>query len=336
MSQSEDMDAINRYMRTTPLVTPEAFQIKDAFIRWWDNLNFLDRTLSQAAYDEARTRRNQLNIANQKTERDKAEMKEVIARGSSTEEYQGGKAPPIDKATGRVGTQVSKPTVAPTPSTMPDKNTPTVGKTRAKLQLGSRGEDVHEWQKFLGISPTTGYFGEVTVAKTKNYQKSNGLKDDGIVGPMTWAKAFPGAAAEPMVPEAVAFAPAPAPSPPLGNSPTKKVNPPPKPPAPKPPAQKPPTATASNKPPTSTFKPPPNQKPPAANNQTAVASATTKAKDKTKKAVAKVSHAGIFDVSGWPLWGKVAAVVTIAGGIIGAAMGKHKNAPRLFMGKDEH
>ena len=45
------------------------------------------------------------------------------------------------------------------------------------------------WQTFLGIE-VDGIFGSDTLAKTKDFQKKNGLEVDGEVGPMTWRAAF--------------------------------------------------------------------------------------------------------------------------------------------------
>lgn len=46
-------------------------------------------------------------------------------------------------------------------------------------------------QDFLGLKTTPsdyGYFGPKTTAAVKAFQKAQGLKDDGIVGALTWAK----------------------------------------------------------------------------------------------------------------------------------------------------
>jgi len=71
------------------------------------------------------------------------------------------------------------------------------------LKLGSKGEDVKKLQAKLGVE-TTGNFGPKTEAAVKAWQKSNGLKDDGIVGDGTWAKMFGAAtpAAAPAAPVA--------------------------------------------------------------------------------------------------------------------------------------
>jgi putative chitinase len=57
------------------------------------------------------------------------------------------------------------------------------------LKNGSKGEDVKKLQEKLGVE-STGTFGPKTEAAVKTWQKANGLKDDGIVGPATWSKLF--------------------------------------------------------------------------------------------------------------------------------------------------
>jgi Transglycosylase-like domain/Putative peptidoglycan binding domain len=56
------------------------------------------------------------------------------------------------------------------------------------LKLGSTGSAVKAVQRRLRV-PTTGYFGSKTHAAVKRFQRSRGLKADGIVGPAT-AKAL--------------------------------------------------------------------------------------------------------------------------------------------------
>lgn len=53
------------------------------------------------------------------------------------------------------------------------------------LRIGSTGEDVKKLQTKLGVE-SIGKFGPKTEAAVKAWQKKNGLKDDGIVGPITW------------------------------------------------------------------------------------------------------------------------------------------------------
>lgn len=55
------------------------------------------------------------------------------------------------------------------------------------LKLGSRGTDVITLQKKLNLHQD-GIFGPLTEEAVKEFQKSNGLTVDGIVGTKTWAK----------------------------------------------------------------------------------------------------------------------------------------------------
>jgi len=45
-------------------------------------------------------------------------------------------------------------------------------------------------QTIVGASPVDGDFGGGTEAKVKAWQLSNGLKTDGVVGPVSWKKMF--------------------------------------------------------------------------------------------------------------------------------------------------
>jgi hypothetical protein len=53
------------------------------------------------------------------------------------------------------------------------------------LKKGSRGSDVKELQRFLDIDDD-GIFGKGTEAAVKRFQIKQGVKADGIVGPITW------------------------------------------------------------------------------------------------------------------------------------------------------
>jgi hypothetical protein len=55
------------------------------------------------------------------------------------------------------------------------------------LKKGSKGEEVKDLQRKLGIS-VDGIFGSGTEQAVKNFQSKNGLTADGIVGNKTWAK----------------------------------------------------------------------------------------------------------------------------------------------------
>jgi putative chitinase len=55
------------------------------------------------------------------------------------------------------------------------------------LKLGSKGVEVEKLQNFLGL-PINGTFDETTDRGLKTWQKTNGLKDDGVAGPITLKK----------------------------------------------------------------------------------------------------------------------------------------------------
>lgn len=57
------------------------------------------------------------------------------------------------------------------------------------LKVGSTGDDVVKLQKKLGVDPV-GTFGPKTEAAVKDWQKTNGLTADGLVGDATWKKMF--------------------------------------------------------------------------------------------------------------------------------------------------
>jgi len=57
------------------------------------------------------------------------------------------------------------------------------------LKVGSEEEDVKKLQIKLGVDPI-GKFGPKTETAVKEWQKSNGLTADGIVGDGTWSKMF--------------------------------------------------------------------------------------------------------------------------------------------------
>jgi hypothetical protein len=58
------------------------------------------------------------------------------------------------------------------------------------IKMGSRGPEVKKAQQLLNQKGytlvTDGDFGPSTQAAVKNFQRANGLTDDGIIGPKTW------------------------------------------------------------------------------------------------------------------------------------------------------
>lgn len=58
------------------------------------------------------------------------------------------------------------------------------------LKLGSKGDAVKLVQAIVGASAVDGDFGRKTDALVRAWQTKQGLKSDGVVGPVTWAKMF--------------------------------------------------------------------------------------------------------------------------------------------------
>lgn len=76
----------------------------------------------------------------------------------------------------------------PDKPTVPSVSKPT-GRAIISAAAGSKGPDVIEWQKVLGVKQD-GVFGKDTDAATKKWQTAHGLVADGIVGPKSWALAY--------------------------------------------------------------------------------------------------------------------------------------------------
>ncbi len=68
---------------------------------------------------------------------------------------------------------------------------------RATIKLGDTGEDVKRLQrvfarnKVLGPDDVDGVFGPQTAEAVKDFQQSNALAADGVVGPITWSHVHP-------------------------------------------------------------------------------------------------------------------------------------------------
>lgn len=71
--------------------------------------------------------------------------------------------------------------------------------TRPTLRNGMKGnrgtptgDAIFLWRNYIGLTPakdvTVYDFGQMSHDRTKEWQKKHGLSDDGVVGPMSWAK----------------------------------------------------------------------------------------------------------------------------------------------------
>ncbi|MDD4123224.1 MAG: peptidoglycan-binding domain-containing protein, partial [Candidatus Pacebacteria bacterium] len=55
------------------------------------------------------------------------------------------------------------------------------------LEYGMDNNNVKAMQEVLGVTPTSGYFGPLTLSAVKEFQAENGIPNTGYVGPMTRA-----------------------------------------------------------------------------------------------------------------------------------------------------
>lgn len=151
MSQSDDIKAIDDYIRRTVPATAKADQLQNAWIQWVEGLGMLETSFDSGVLAEAKQRRDAFNAAN-------------------------------------ILTATSAPNLSG--KTVMASNTPILlPGTRPTIREGSSGAAVGEWQRVIGVDDD-GKFGPKTKAATISWQKARGLDADGVVGPMTWGKAI--------------------------------------------------------------------------------------------------------------------------------------------------
>jgi peptidoglycan hydrolase-like protein with peptidoglycan-binding domain len=197
MSQIDDVESIHSYMLNTPSKTPAAETIRTTFLNFYEKAGFWDKNLSTDWYDNARTQRNQFNLANAVSPAETVAVQKVLATGLTTEQQQGKPRPQVDVKTGKVGSQNKAAT------TLSAAGQPVLSRV---LKKGLNGDDVKIWQTFLALTPATGYFDALTDTKTRAYQKAQALTADGAVGKLTWLKAFPIITTSQLAPAATADA----------------------------------------------------------------------------------------------------------------------------------
>jgi len=78
---------------------------------------------------------------------------------------------------------------APAPAPAPASGGMTFAYPGTPVKRGSKGDSVKLVQAVVGATPD-GDFGPGTERKVKAWQKANGLKDDGVIGPISWSKMF--------------------------------------------------------------------------------------------------------------------------------------------------
>ncbi len=113
-ANTENIDAIRAFFAQTPVQTPDAQKIKDAFVIWYDDLTWFGKGLN-SNYDLARNQRNRFELANAVTPQEKQNVQTVLTTGMSTEQLQGG-ADRRDEAGNLPGPVTPpKPPLIPTP-----------------------------------------------------------------------------------------------------------------------------------------------------------------------------------------------------------------------------
>lgn len=156
MASRDDLEAINRYFGTVAAKTAAAQNLKQSWAKWWkeNRRSWLD--YSEEEYNTARSMRNKFDLANAITTTEKAVV----------QQHQGAK---------RI---IMRPTLR-------------------KGMTGKKGSDIGEaillWRLFLGksdLKPAAGVtsydFGTASEKYTKEFQKSAGLAQTGVVDDKTW------------------------------------------------------------------------------------------------------------------------------------------------------
>lgn len=87
MSYSQDIQAIDVYIKGAPLNTEDAAEVHDEWVAWHNGLGWW---VTEEDYDRARNIRNRFNLANAMTNAERVHVQNVIQSGWTTEEMAGG------------------------------------------------------------------------------------------------------------------------------------------------------------------------------------------------------------------------------------------------------
>ena len=191
MSNTDDFNAIKTYFNQAVPKTANGATTRTTFLGWAPTVSTLlgvnDKDLVMA-----RTYRDQFNGY---------EFAQQIAAQANQpqltleeKEYFINKIPVVN-TTGMTAEQAhaavwTKQANAPAiPATLAGPSSSAAAQKHATIKQGSKGQDVKDWQKIIGIKDD-GVFGAQTASLTKTWQKNHGLKDDGVVGAATWSKAY--------------------------------------------------------------------------------------------------------------------------------------------------
>jgi peptidoglycan hydrolase-like protein with peptidoglycan-binding domain len=177
---SADIDAINTYITSAAIQSPEAGNLQAQWKTWYGNLGMFDK-MSDSTTAEASNRRTVFNAANHQPEA-------LASAADLTPQQMVAKQDAIAQAPGLSPAQ-KQVALAANP-TIPTSHPGIAGAANhSTIRLGSTGADVSTWQGIVGV-PVTGKFDSATATATRAYQTAHKLTADGVVGPQTWATAM--------------------------------------------------------------------------------------------------------------------------------------------------
>jgi hypothetical protein len=87
--QSDDMDALDVYMKGTPIVQQAARALRDSWIQWYDKLGWWNIQFNEGAFDEARNRKHAFDEANAKDAEELKFIREMRKTALTSEEARG-------------------------------------------------------------------------------------------------------------------------------------------------------------------------------------------------------------------------------------------------------
>ncbi len=91
MSQSEDLEAVDRYIAGgAQPKTPAAAKVRDKWISWYNALSWWEKSMDGATWDKARNLRTEYNRVNATTPAEKEAVEKTVMTGVTTENIQGG------------------------------------------------------------------------------------------------------------------------------------------------------------------------------------------------------------------------------------------------------
>jgi peptidoglycan hydrolase-like protein with peptidoglycan-binding domain len=175
MSNTEDLEAIKNFFNAQQPMTAKGADIKQSFLSWIPTVHFnllgmLGTSNSDQDIARAKRYRDDYNLAE-----NPAAVAEQAHQTQLTHEEQES----LKKG-------IVPHSILEQPKPTPKHKTIKIGSADKE---GDISGDVAAWQRILGMA-VTGKFTSQNAVATKKWQTDHGLKADGIVGPLSWAKAM--------------------------------------------------------------------------------------------------------------------------------------------------